>query len=283
MSEWSLASRITDRIGRYVHRRKISEPFLSGDLFANKADIKISKAYLGEKQLLESIHSARVIFCGGDYAQNFLENFGEHLSNKVLIVGNSDKDWHDFPIHLAPKIRAVFLQNSFIASDRIFTLPIGIENIAHYRNGRPRNFDRKFLLEPKHDQVLIGPFSPTHLVRRDMMSELRDSSRIKFATAEKLKPYEFAEFSSRFGYIACPRGNGEDTHRIWESLYRGCSPVVLQNPWTREISRLGLPILSVEAWSNRCLEAIKPFQEFDPSKLEELWWPFWRNKINSLL
>lgn len=283
MHQCSLVSRITDRVGRHVHRHKISEPFLSGDLFANKADVKISKVYLRERHLLSTIHSARVIFCDGDYAQDFLENFGELLSNKVLLVGNSDKDWHEFPLHLAPKIRAVFLQNSFTPSDRTFTLPIGIENIAHYRNGRLRNFDRKFVLKPKQDQVLIGPFSPTHLVRRNMMLELRESSRVKFAIAEKLKPYEFAEFSSRFGYVASPRGNGEDTHRIWESLYRGCSPVVLQSAWTREIGRLRLPILSVEAWSNKCLEAIEPFQEFDPSKLEELWWPFWRQKISSLL
>lgn len=47
-------------------------------------------------------------------------------------------------------------------------------------------------------------------------------------------------------YVLCPRGNGVDTHRLWETLYLGSIPVVLwdtvHSGWT------DLPILFVNSW-----------------------------------
>lgn len=47
-------------------------------------------------------------------------------------------------------------------------------------------------------------------------------------------------------YVLCPRGNGVDTHRLWETLYMGSIPIVLRDiahsDWT------DLPVLFVNAW-----------------------------------
>ena len=47
-------------------------------------------------------------------------------------------------------------------------------------------------------------------------------------------------------FCICPRGNGIDTHRLWEALYLGCIPIVLES----EIlgCYAGLPILVVRNW-----------------------------------
>jgi hypothetical protein len=50
-------------------------------------------------------------------------------------------------------------------------------------------------------------------------------------------------------FVACPRGNGFDTHRVWESLYMGAIPVVLDTPQARELY-FGLPIIFVQRWSH---------------------------------
>ena len=42
-------------------------------------------------------------------------------------------------------------------------------------------------------------------------------------------------------FIACPEGNGIDTHRFWETLYMGRYPVVLHNRVTDAF--IDLPIL----------------------------------------
>lgn len=49
-------------------------------------------------------------------------------------------------------------------------------------------------------------------------------------------------------FVFCPRGNGIDTHRLWETLYMGSIPVV-----ERSIVHRGwedLPILWVDSWEN---------------------------------
>ncbi len=47
-------------------------------------------------------------------------------------------------------------------------------------------------------------------------------------------------------FVLCPRGNGIDTHRLWETLYMGSIPIVFRDiahsDWT------DLPILFVDSW-----------------------------------
>jgi hypothetical protein len=278
----SLTSRVVGKVGRFAYRHKNSEPFLSGDLFASKSDLEVPSDFRTSKQLFNRIRESHVIFCNGYQATDFLKLFGNALSGKILIVGNSDKDWHDFPITLAPRIKAVLLQNSFVHDSRILTLPIGIENLSYFRNGRMRNFKKSIITAEKLDKVLVGPFSPTHESRRLLMNHLMESPRIEIISNQTLEPYQYAKVSSKFGYIASPRGNGEDTHRTWESLYRGSSPVLLRNEWSESLSSLGLPISFVENWSSQSLVALKPFEPFEPNRIETLWWPYWRAKIRSL-
>ena len=46
----------------------------------------------------------------------------------------------------------------------------------------------------------------------------------------------------------CPRGNGIDTHRIWESLIFQTIPIVENNSFTAELNSLGVPVLILENW-----------------------------------
>ena len=49
-------------------------------------------------------------------------------------------------------------------------------------------------------------------------------------------------------FCLAPRGNGIDTHRIWESLYAGCIPVVQNSPAFRDFA--DLPIFFVKRWED---------------------------------
>jgi hypothetical protein len=49
-------------------------------------------------------------------------------------------------------------------------------------------------------------------------------------------------------FVVCPRGNGLDTHRLWETIYMGGIPVVLRHPVIAAVTR-DLPILMIEDWS----------------------------------
>ena len=47
-------------------------------------------------------------------------------------------------------------------------------------------------------------------------------------------------------FVPCPAGNGLDTHRIWESLFLGSVPIILQKDAFSALE--GWPVLTVKSW-----------------------------------
>lgn len=48
--------------------------------------------------------------------------------------------------------------------------------------------------------------------------------------------------------VLCPEGNGVDTHRLWETLYMGGTPVLLRNPALSSILDQ-LPVIQLKSWT----------------------------------
>ena len=98
----------------------------------------------------------------------------------------------------------------------------------------------------------------------------------------RLKPRSYAQISSTFRYIAAPRGNGLDTHRFWETLYRGGIPVVKKGNWSTHIRNLGIPLLEVTSWdANEVLESLSSAEKFLSARRElpQLWLNWWEQLI----
>jgi hypothetical protein len=66
---------------------------------------------------------------------------------------------------------------------------------------------------------------------------------------------EYYDFLSNYTFVLCPRGLGEDTHRLWESLYLGVRPITLKSP----ISSLyeNLPIVQLDKWEDLTEERLR--------------------------
>ena len=83
-------------------------------------------------------------------------------------------------------------------------------------------------------------------------------------------------------FVIAPRGNGWDTHRLWEALYLGCVPIVESSGLDELDSHL--PILIVKSWSSlneKTLEDV--YERFLPRlKFQErLHRPFWWSVFES--
>lgn len=50
------------------------------------------------------------------------------------------------------------------------------------------------------------------------------------------------------GFSLCPRGNGIDTYRTWESLYLGTIPILLETDWLHR--DLPLPVMTITRWAD---------------------------------
>jgi hypothetical protein len=65
----------------------------------------------------------------------------------------------------------------------------------------------------------------------------------------------FLQNARNHSFVLCPRGNGVDTHRLWETLYMGSIPVVIRDvahsDWT------DLPILFVDSWEEVTEERLR--------------------------
>jgi hypothetical protein len=83
-------------------------------------------------------------------------------------------------------------------------------------------------------------------------------------------------------YVICPRGNGLDTHRLWEALYMGTFPIVKKDINNSFYS--DMPILFVNDWTEITLDLLIEMcsvleyrkDTFDKSKLT---FGYWENKI----
>ncbi len=266
---------------RFILKFSVTRKFLTGDGFATRADLEFFPHNQSEFRLRNacSLERASIVFCPGHRIEEMFDKFGSRINPKVLIIGNSDRDFYAFPQNVPKSVKRIYLQNSFISNDFFRTLPIGLENIRIGRNGLPFLFTRLLLHIPKKNMVLIGPFSPTHSEREDLNK--LNCAGIKLLQ-KRISPIKTAYYQARHKFIAVPRGNGVDTHRLWESLYRGSIPIVLENEWSRSLAELGLPVLLIQEWSNdSLLDAMKScsLETFDPKDLDALWFDFWRQEF----
>ena len=273
------------RIARW---RRNSWPFLSGDAFADLADVNVGiPRFRGRPPTPSEIRSASVVFCDSRLLEGMLHDHGSQMSAKVLIAGNSDQEFHSIPENLPPGVRLVLLQNSYISDGLKFrTLPIGIENLRWGMNGHPRLMKMPPADLVKNQEVLIGPLSPTHPIRKTVIEQFSDVSGPWNFINERLEPKDFAKVMRQYEYVAAVRGNGVDTHRLWEALYRGSTPVLQRDAWSESLLNLGLPFEFIEEWTPDALVRILEqgsSRWFKSEDIESLWMPYWKNLIDSLV
>ena len=273
---------------RVIRWRRNSSPYLSGDLFSDMSDISVyPPRFRGRQPHLSEIRSAKVIFCPSDKLAIFLEKYHHEISAKVIVCGNSDYEFLEIPSNIPHSINQFFLQNSFVSDHPLVTtLPIGIENFRWGVNGNPDNLSPGRSWVQRKNEILIGPFGLTHPIRTEVRNEFfKSGDGFKFIE-NRLEPAEYDRLSREVRYVAAVRGNGVDTHRHWETLYRGGIPIIMEDGWSSGLNNLNLPFLKVAAWTSEQLRQIIRNEHeliFSPEKTPALWWPYWKKLIASYL
>ena len=208
--------------------------------------------------------------------------------DKVCVVGHSD-----YPIveEISSRFDKIFCINRCNKNENTFGLPLGITNdcddsLLHKIYGNKeimievinQNIDKSNLSYmnfnisnyPIERQFVFDKFKNENwVVIGDIGTSL--DSRIKFLQDIK---------SSKF--VFCPRGNGVDTHRIWESLYMGSIPIVIYEE-THHLFN-DLPILFINDWSEITEEFLnEKYDEYNKKSwnLEKLKIEYWTNFIKN--
>lgn len=278
-------SEIRSRANRILQRRPGSEPLLSGDTFRAFAD----HVYESRDTSLraENIHTGDVVFCESDLVedldQEILVPSGKPV---VLLLGNSDRNifLQNPRIETSAYGSRAFCQNLLAPREGFEVLPIGLENAWRSRNGHPKLFHRD-----RHSHVtrrwrIMWTFSvhTNPRVRTDAFSALLKSNVSEHIGT--VSPRHHSDALRKYGFVACPPGNGEDTHRVWEAMYLGAVPIVLRSWMTERFEQLGFPVWVVDSYDE--IVALGPddlqtkYKLMKPQFLgRELYAPYWFSRI----
>jgi hypothetical protein len=212
----------------------------------------------------------------------------------IIITHNSDgnikdsniRPEYDYQWRVINNIPFWYCQNNLIYDASITPLPIGLENKCiftpdikqHYmvcsRGKKEKKEIRLFICyNPETNKAERYP--PLALFKNKSWATIQDG----FNNINLYK--SFFDTMNKCQFVLCPAGNGIDTHRLWESLYLGCIPIVKKYAFT-EYFAAKLPLLIVNNWGDITLKfLINKYQEMDRMNYnwDILKISYWKNLI----
>ena len=207
---------------------------------------------------------------------------------EVIISGHSDFGIHDSHVKLfSPKLW--YTVNKQTSNSSVIAIPLGITNNTNESDIHPVYGDLDSMIE-----VMSQPIEKTQLVYMNFNIGTYPQERQLVWDLFKTKSYvtigsivnnipgrtNFLREIKAHDFVLCPRGNGVDTHRLWETLYMGSIPIV-----KRDIAHTGfedLPICFIDNWEevNEDFLAKEKVRIINNCCGEKLRISYWIDKIN---
>ncbi|RMZ93174.1 hypothetical protein BpHYR1_026958, partial [Brachionus plicatilis] len=214
-----------------LSKRTESLPFVTGDTFRIFADYVLDQV---TTSLPKSIFTKQkpIIFVKTDYISKFFLDYFPKFSHKIiLITHNSDYAiTRNYIKYLDnQKLDVWFAQNPEFLHPKLIPIPIGFIN-THF------NIEYLKLLKEYKDKT--KPWNERKIVMYVNFNEKTNKkSRSKYLNYfEKFQGVKmnkkrigfraYFEDLNNSKFVLCPRGNGLDTHRFYESILMGAIPIV---------------------------------------------------------
>jgi hypothetical protein len=167
----------------------------------------------------------RVLFVYGDMLGFFTAHIAPFLeSEHVIVIHNSDVefDYRYTKILSNPAIAKVFTQNLTIYHPKIFGIPIGLAN-EMWPHGDIKAFVANRNRKKRPGQIFCGYMEATHPSRRKLSQTIKSLGWLN--NHNRLRYTDYISALSSHQLVLTPRGNGIDTHRLWECYYSGSTAV----------------------------------------------------------
>ncbi len=168
----------------------------------------------------------RVLFVYGDMLDFFTAHIAPFLeSEHVVVIHNSDVEFGYLYTKVLnnPAITKVFTQNLTIQHPKIFGIPIGLAN-EMWPHGDLKVFVENREGRKRPNSIFAGYLSDTHPERA--RAKLAAESFDIIANQKSVNFAEYIDAMSKCEYALTPRGNGMDTHRLWEAVYAGTKAII---------------------------------------------------------
>ncbi len=261
-----------DKINFFEHKINISE-FITGNSFIDIAD------------------SCDAVFCKTDYISIYKNN-----KIKVFITHNSDFHITSEVINNGPNFSYWFAQNKDTINNKVFSIPIGLENTMLRTSLKSNNgifssqvngalqktllIDKINSYDIEKNKLVYLNFNP-NTFPQERNYVLNKFSNEKWVTHTKDLSIQNLYFDiAQHKFVFSPRGNGVDCHRTWEALYLRTIPIVKKSIHMNEFS--DLPIYFVDNWDEITEDNLNEFYSKNRNKLfnlEKLHYSYWKNRI----
>ena len=265
--------------------RRPSPPYITGDGFRAHCDFIIERSF--HELDCEQVKEGSLIYVHPEHLERFFKKYHPKIRHRYILVSNNSVrpvPGKFVPYLLHPKIYAWFGQNvENYVHPKLHPIPLGLEN-RQFKRGDLRVITgarEKWCGSPK-TMLLYNNFSlVTYPTERGKVYELfKDKS---YCVTTSRKPYlEYLKDLAETKFVLCPRGNGLDCHRIWESLYMGSIPIVKSSASDSLFEEL--PVLVVQDWNElteEFLEAKYREMSMQTYALERLGLDYWLKLIRT--
>jgi len=241
------------------------------------------------KEAVEAFNGIPIIYTLTGNAKSLLTELA-NVNKKVVVITHSadvasDKKLYDL---LPSNVVKWFSQNVTFNGERVHGIPIGIENAQRFEFHHIKKAE-KLLSKMQEDKIY------KNLVYLNCSVWTNQKERTPLYWKLGGKPwatvvqsgniFDFDGFINNIHghkFVACPSGNGVDTHRTWETLYLDSIPIEKIAP--HNFYWRDLPICFVESWDKLDEDFLHSEytriinQEWNLEKLE---FPYWEKLIKS--
>lgn len=248
----------------------------------------------------DKLEAAKIVFCPPSRLIelfNFCEE--ESIENHFVLVGGSedyDLDNRYF-IRIPSNVHHFFARNVVdptVGEDFITCIPIGIS--THMNQYREATQKKEILDWEQRKGIFVWFNINTNHGERDKALEwvmknnefhydfsLTDYTRLMNET--RIPWVQYMHSMEQHKFVICPPGGGRDTYRLWEAMYLGCIPIVVEDGFVNNF--YNHPMVVLRLWEEL---ATKDFSQRIHPKFsyplltnyyEELTFSYWANMIKS--
>jgi hypothetical protein len=184
------------------------------------------------------------VFINGDYIDNFYSSMPFIATKRYyVIIHNSDRTFTQKDMdRLRKHIYHVYAINTNFSHPRLTTVPIGfadnqIEFLSTFRPiSNQRDIDVYINFKLQHNTEK----------RNECYETFKNNPKAVYR--ERVNVPEYYNDLCRSKFVLCPEGTGIDTHRVYEAILCGATPVVLRNPLSNLYEKL--PVCIVDKWTD---------------------------------
>jgi hypothetical protein len=197
----------------------------------------------------------------------------------TCIIGHSD-----YPVteSISSKFDKVFCINKDNNCENTYGIPLGLGNDCDDSPLHRIYGNKEIVIEirnsdyQKENLAYMNFNINNHSDRKTVWETFNNKEWVKTADIENTIDgrKRYLKDIKKSNFVICPRGNGIDTHRLWETLYVGSIPVVKYENAHHLFT--DLPILFINDWN----EVTKEFLEFKYEEIVNKEWNLEKLKIS---